>query len=136
MGYKDPLEQPKAMRRWYLKNKRKVLLAGRKWRKKNPERQMVLSAKHRAKKLGLPFSITHEDIFIPKRCPVFGMLLKRKPGKLCDASPSLDRIRPHRGYVQGNVRVICNKANSIKRNATAKEIFKVAKWLAKLEEKA
>jgi hypothetical protein len=121
------------MHDWYLRNKASVRKAGRKWRANNPEKQLVLSAKHRAKKFKVPFTITWRDITIPKRCPVLGVLLKRGPGKLCDASPSLDRIIPRLGYIPSNIAVISNKANSIKRNGTSTEIRKVADWVAKHE---
>lgn len=37
-------------------------------------------------------------------------------------SPSLDRIVPERGYVAGNLRVISNRANTLKNNATIDEM--------------
>jgi len=133
MAYKNPQDQTETMRRWYLRNKRRVLLAGRHWRAKNPESQMVLSAKGRAKRFGLPFRITSKDVFIPLICPILGIVLQRGLGQQRDNSPSLDRIIPQRGYVRGNIQVISNRANSIKRNATSQEIRKVADWLARFE---
>ena len=44
-------------------------------------------------------------------------------------SPSLDKINPDKGYMKGNVAFISTKANSIKSDATPKEVIKVAKWL-------
>lgn len=43
-----------------------------------------------------------------------------------DASPSVDRINPHLGYVPGNVQVISYKANSMKRNCTMEELLMFA----------
>ena len=94
---------------------------------------MVLSAKGRAKRFGLPFRITSKDVFIPLICPILGIVLQRGLGQQRDNSPSLDRIIPQRGYVRGNIQVISNRANSIKRNATSQEIRKVADWLARFE---
>jgi len=85
----------------------------------NPERKMARDAKRRALKNGIPYSITHEDIVIGKRCPLLEVSLI--PGDR-DFAPTLDRIDPSRGYVPGNVWVISMKANRIKNNATVDEL--------------
>ncbi len=46
-----------------------------------------------------------------------------------DASPSLDRLEPTRGYVKGNVAVISYRANRIKTDATAEELQRVLDWV-------
>ena len=48
-------------------------------------------------------------------------------------SPSIDRIQPHLGYVEGNVAWISFKANQIKSEANSDEIELVAKWLDNVE---
>ena len=95
-------------------------------------RILVNSARRRAKRDGLPFDLTHEDITIPERCPALGIPLApstagRQGGD--DASPSLDRLVPELGYVPGNVRVISRRANSIKQNAAPDELLAVAAWM-------
>ena len=88
------------------------------------ERLMLARIKSRAKKLGIPFNITEEDINIPEVCPVLGVRLERQKGngKHCNYTPSLDRIVPALGYIKGNVRVISNRANLLKSNATLEEL--------------
>ena len=88
---------------------------------------MIVSARSRAKKNGIVFDITKEDVTIPKRCPLLGLTLKVGNGKIHRASPSLDRLFPELGYVKGNVRVISYKANSIKQDATAKELKRIGR---------
>lgn len=83
---------------------------------------MLNSAKGRAKKDGLPFALTEEDIIIPDICPLLKIPLFRGDGKPIANSPSLDRIIPHLGYVAGNVWVISYRANSIKNDATIVEL--------------
>lgn len=80
--------------------------------------QMVRAAKGRAKKQGVPFDITVEDIVIPEKCPALGIPLNWNIGRGKDDSPSLDKIIPNRGYVKGNVAVISARANKIKHNAS------------------
>lgn len=95
----------------------------------NPSKAMVLAARGRAKKLGLPCTITDADVVIPEFCPILGVLLAR--GRIGDRenSPSLDRIVPSLGYVPGNIAVMSFRANRFKNDATAEELRKIATWM-------
>lgn len=95
----------------------------------HPTWYLCKKAKCRAKKHGIPFGITREDIKIPENCPILGIPLKRNLKVVGPDSPTLDRIVPEKGYVLGNIAVISHKANAIKQNATAEEILRVAIWL-------
>lgn len=101
------------------------------WQKRNPKSYILFNAKYRAKRYGVPFTITADDIVIPTHCPVLGIPLEPgwEKGSGYDNSPSLDRIIPDLGYVSGNVAVISFRANSIKRNATAEELTLVGQWV-------
>lgn len=78
----------------------------------------------------MPFDLTPLDITIPDACPVLGIALCRNAeGGFNDASPSLDRLIPALGYVRGNVVVISNRANILKKNATLAEIEALARWM-------
>ena len=94
---------------------------------------MLDNARRRAKAAGIPFTISLNDIHIPKRCPVFGTLLRNNWGKSnhWSASPTLDRIIPTRGYVPGNVLVICWRANRLKNDATPRELRQLARFYRK-----
>ena len=80
----------------------------------DPRVRMHKAAMTRAKKLGLPFRISVEDIVIPDECPILKVPL------VVDfkwrRSPALDRIIPELGYVPGNVWVISHWANMLKQN--------------------
>ena len=100
--------------------------------------RMYQTAKKRAKKKGLEFSLTLELIEAlydkTKSCPIFiDMLLKSGKGRVCATSPTIDRIVSSLGYVPGNVWIISHKANCIKTNATSQQILRVALWLDSLE---
>ena len=84
-------------------------------------------AKKRALKKGLEFNIELKDIHIPKRCPILKVPL------ICSTrySPSIDRIYPDKGYVKGNIAIISTLANSMKANATPKELLIFAKNIKK-----
>lgn len=79
-----------------------------------------------AKKAGLPFAMKEKDIPEASVCPAFGVEIRSYSGGSRAFSYSLDKIRPDLGYVPGNVCAISLKANEIKRDATAGEIFRVA----------
>lgn len=96
------------------------------YKESSHEYKMWYRAKRRAKAEGSPFSIKIGDILIPTVCPVFG-----KPLKILDVdwTPSLDRLNPGLGYVQGNVKVISNKANRYKNDATIDEINAILRYM-------
>ncbi len=99
-------------------------------RKLNPAPRLVESAKYRAKKKGLDFNITTEDVSIPEFCPVLGIPLKTSDnGKPQNNSPTIDRIENSKGYVRGNVKIISHRANTLKGNATVEEVEKILKYM-------
>jgi len=89
---------------------------------KSPESKMLARAKARAKARGIEFSLTLDDIHIPDTCPIMNLKLEVHQGRLQKNSPSLDRIHPSKGYVSGNVWVVCSLANTIKGQATPDEL--------------
>jgi hypothetical protein len=91
------------------------------------KRNMYKLARKRALAKGLEFNIELKDIHIPKKCPILKVPL------ICSTrySPSIDRIYPDKGYVKGNIAVISTLANSMKANATPKELLTFAKNIKK-----
>jgi hypothetical protein len=92
------------------------------------------AAKGRAKKDNLPFDLSPEDIVIPDKCPVLGIPLFSNVGKLGSIpnSPTIDKIIPAKGYVKGNFRVICHRANTIKNDATLAELEAVTQYVREI----
>jgi len=86
------------------------------------------STKSRAKKEGIPFNLSLEDIIIPEKCPILGIPIKVGTGYGRSNSPSLDRFYPNIGYVKGNISIISNKANTIKNASSFEEFEKVYFW--------
>src|ERR1700722_19255130 len=81
----------------------------------DPRLEILKSARYRAKRGGLSFNLTLEDVVIPKFCPVLGMELKVASGL---SAPTLDRLHNYMGYVKGNVSVISWRANRLKSDAS------------------
>ena len=86
-----------------------------------PTYPILERARGRAKRANLPFNLNRQSIVIPTSCPVLGISLKLGASR-CDSSPSLDRIIPALGYVEGNVRVISDRANRLKSDQTLDEL--------------
>jgi len=102
--------------------------------KKNPFPQMRSNAKIRAKDEGKIFDISTEYIksVFPKdgKCPVLGVKfdLGYKKGKTRKYAPSLDKIIPEKGYVEGNVVIVSMIVNRIKSDANYDDMEKVLKY--------
>lgn len=93
-------------------------------------------AKKRAVKKDVPFNVTTAYILslLPTHCPVFGTEFQYMGnGGILPTSPSLDRIDPSKGYVEGNLVIISSKANNIKSAYQSKDLYKVAQWLEQIE---
>lgn len=110
----------------YARNKEMMVEKRLKYNEDVPKR-IYQRCKSRAKIAGIPFNLDIEDIVVPTHCPVLGIPLKTSSGRqgYFPESPSLDKIRPHLGYVKGNVRVISARANLLKNNATIEELERV-----------
>lgn len=105
--------------------------ASKRYREKNLEADMLRIVKSSAKRKGLPFNLTIEDITVPKVCPILGIELF-KDGTKGDNTPSVDRIKPELGYVKSNIIIVSLLANKIKTNATAEQILAVGEFYKKL----
>lgn len=84
-------------------------------------KKLLILAKNRAKKKGIEFLITADDLLDPVFCPLQPHLVldydKRGKGTAPN-SPTIDRIDPDKGYVPGNVWIISAQANRMKSDAT------------------
>jgi hypothetical protein len=159
MPYKDLAKKRQAMREWRAANPDKVhandlrdrprqrlyreaRLAqyaeyARKRRARLPQEALVIQAKSRAKRDGLPYNLTIEGLHWPTHCPIFGLELdynKTNPGErtIRHSVPTLDRKVNELGYVLGNVFVISHRANRIKSDATVEELEAVLNYMRPL----
>lgn len=109
-------------------------------RAQRPAQALYDSAKQRATKKGIKFTITVADVeaAMPKdgMCPILGKPLKSNTGTgtkyAGDWSPTLDRINSEWGYEPGNIAVISHKANRAKNTLTADELHRVAVWMRRM----
>lgn len=94
-------------------------------RRDGPEK-LWTRARDRARAAGLPFDITVDDVraVYSDRCPVTNV--RWGPGPL---AASLDRLRPSRGYVKGNIAVLSLRANMVKSDADSKLVLALYRWM-------
>ena len=99
-------------------------------------KKYLKNAKERAMRKGLEFDLTYEylESIATTHCPIFGIEFEwgtsnMGKGKTKPNCPSLDRIVPELGYVQGNVAFISHKANRIKDNGTMQDHYDIADWI-------
>ena len=84
--------------------------------------KMFHNAQHRAKRKGIPFTITIDDIVIPETCPLLGIQLVSTNDKTDPRNPSLDQKDPGKGYTPDNIWVISSRANALKWDASLQEL--------------
>jgi len=106
---------------------------------KNPFPQFLSNSKIRSKNKNIPFSINVEYLksIFPKdnMCPVLKVPFQfgYKHEKNKDYAPSLDRIIPEKGYVEGNLIFVCDIVNRVKSNASTEILEKVSNFYKKFE---
>ncbi len=117
-------------------------LAALQW-KNDPIRKrsriMVEGMRERSKRCAVPFDVrTYTVSFMAAwlraypKCPCCGVTYAIEPGGRSgpsNQSPSVDQIAPGEGYVSGNVALLCWRCNNLKRDASALELEKVARWM-------
>lgn len=84
----------------------------------NPSKTTWERARARAKKSGIEFSITPEDVeaIWTNTCPIYQVPLRTNEGKPGPDSHSIDRIDNSKGYVPGNIAIVSMRFNTEKRN--------------------
>lgn len=97
------------------------------------EGQKLIQIRSKCKKFNIEFDIDREDIKLPDMCPIFHTPfdLTRKDR---NNAPSVDRIDNSKGYIKGNVIVVSNKANAMKREATLQDMKRLVEFYENLVE--
>ena len=96
---------------------------------RNPYKTVFQNAKARVLREGGAWEIDFDTFDFPEYCPYLGYKLDYSygKGKIQHNSPSFDQINAGMGYVDGNVRIVSNRANSMKNDAEVEDQVKMAK---------
>lgn len=97
---------------------------------KNRAVKIIQNTRTRCRNMSIPFEISVDDIPMPEFCPILGVPIDYNMGHgyLSRYSPSIDRIDNDKGYIPGNVQIVSRKANTMKSDATPKELLEFARW--------
>lgn len=119
-------------REWRERNRERVRAYNksqqRMWRFKNRERAIFGQLRARARREGIEFTLTLEDIVVPENCPVLGIPLSWG-GPVSRNTPSVDRIDNNKGYVKGNICIVSLRANSLKSDASLEEMEAILDYM-------
>jgi hypothetical protein len=135
--YKDPVVRKKKSaerwRSWAKRNPKKAKEHIQRWQRDNVEYFLYYAARRRAKRDGVPFEITRNDIPpIPDICPVLGIPLFRKKGRgPCENSPTLDKIDNSKGYTKDNIAIVSFRANRLKADMTLEELDAIRRYISR-----
>ena len=144
---KDKVREQK--RKYYAENREKIIQQQTDSINRNPERRkktseywrqysrdnyearLLTSIKSRAKKKGIDFNLELSDLIIPEFCPKTGISLVKHRGnstndKFYD-TPSVDRIDCSKGYIKGNIQIVCYWYNVAKLTFTDKQMLEFCK---------
>ena len=138
MGIKDTEARRAYRAAYYIKNKEKIRskVATYNATHRNEKRSFDAARRHipivwikaalrraraRATKNGVEFDRSPEDLSFPNVCPF--TLLPFEFNGASPQNPSIDRIKPDRGYIRGNVRIISMRANISKSDLTDPAVF-------------
>jgi len=113
----NPEKRRAAQHAWSAANREKRRAFSRNYDEAHPEVRAVCNAHRRAKRYGVPFTLTRADaheLLAPMRCSATGLPLAHSKGQPSALSPSIDRVEPARGYVPGNVRLVCQRFNELR----------------------
>lgn len=95
----------------------------------------IYSIRHKCKKNDIPFDIDFEYLkeIYTGECAYLGVPLELRNSQDKNGyNLSIDRIIPELGYVKGNIKIISNKANLMKANATLEELMIFAKNILRI----
>lgn len=109
-------------RAWKRSEHGKAVIRRNNKKAQKEKRAMVLiaAAKGRSRKKGIPFDLSLversrlQQVIDLGECELTGLPFKmdNPDAQFCWDSPSLDRIKPERGYVDGNIRVVLYGINA------------------------
>lgn len=116
-------------KRYYEKNKARHLQWTKDWQRSHYDYTIWSSARMRAKRDNIEFTIKPEDVVIPEYCPYIGCKIVPHGNRTEGYGASIDRIDNNKGYTKDNIIVCSLRANRLKSNGTVEEFKKIISYL-------
>jgi len=132
----NPEAHREKRRNQYAKNPEAGRAACRRWGLKNPATKLLQQCRQSAKRRGQECTITVEMIDAmlgPMTCSATGLplTLQNDSGSVRNPwAPSVDRFDNSKGYVPGNVRIVCAIFNMMRADWSDDALLRVVKVLA------
>ena len=95
----------------------------------NPKKLILYRAKASAKRRGIIFDLSEDDFDLVDICPILLIPIVFGVGNNHPGTASLDRIDNTQGYIKGNIRIISNRANTIKSNLTLEQAERLVEYM-------
>lgn len=130
---KEQIEALENELKLYKEKYNKVADRARQYLCENQNVRLLNSARNNAKKQGLEFSLTIDDIVFPEKCIYLDIPLTNITGQgRVQSNASIDRKDSKKGYTSDNIQIISDLANKMKQNATPEQLVTFAKNILKL----
>ena len=114
--HKNPEDRKRCQAAWYLKNKTDIAAKNRRSYVSRRALHLAWEARRRAQRKGVKFGLESEDVARIQSiidlgfCEITGTPFDLEINRSWN-SPSLDQIVAGKGYIPGNVRVVCRAMN-------------------------
>lgn len=123
------------MKNYRRKNKDKIKEQVRLKYLEDPLKHILQVHKSLSKTKNIPcddFDILYnhlKPIFDTGKCERCGMIFQPGNDSLRNYSPTLDRLIPNKGYVVGNIAVLCHDCNRRKQDMSVEEMKDLIRWV-------
>ena len=134
MPYRNPIERRANAASWRDRNRERISLYARNWKKKNRRKKVTPEAYMRYIFYGIKSRMWEgDDLEVSDlhtmykeqhgRCMLTGFKMTYSPVKEdLDTNISVDRIDNNKGYKKGNVRLVCRRMNIMRMDLSDKNL--------------
>jgi len=123
--------------KWRKENKKHLKTSTYDWRRRNIAKVLLANMRNGANKRKQDCTLTEKDLEImlePMTCSVTNLpLIWEGPDRYNPWAPSPDRLDNSKGYIPGNVRIVCILYNRARNCYTDEEVLVMAKALTEKE---
>ena len=112
------------------------LKATKRWQKNHPQRakitDAIANARWRARNGGWEFdelAVRSSLVDLPRNCACCNIEMGSEKVNGKSRWPSVDRVDPKKGYIRGNIKIICYRCNVLKSDGQIEEFEAIARYM-------